>query len=89
MLFLRMKQIRFRNKRYGWGWVPVTWQGRVITLVYTLAIIALALMIHDQSTLQQVLLTFVIPMLVITIAFIFIAYKRGEKPERRWGEKKS
>lgn len=75
----------FKAKVFGWGWTPVTWQGWVVTLVYIALIFLFSLTINEFSVDREVLFTFVLPVFLLTIIFIFIAYKKGEKPSWRWG----
>lgn len=77
----------FKTKLYGWGWVPVTWQGWLITLAYAGLIIAFGLTIDDNSSNREVAFMFGLPVLLLTIALICIGYKKGEKPRWRWGNK--
>lgn len=78
----------FKRKRYGWGWTPATWQGRVITLVYLLLVAGFSLTVNDNSPLREVLFTFILPVVLLTVTFIRIAYKKGERPRWQWGTPK-
>ncbi|MEI7777000.1 MAG: hypothetical protein WCI52_00080 [bacterium] len=73
----------FKRKLYGWGWTPATKQGWGVVLGYLIAVFALAYV----APVSKVLFGFVFPVLVLTVAFIFIAYKKGEKPRWQWGTK--
>ncbi len=75
----------FKRKWYGWGWTPVTWQGWLITIIYIGAIILSALTLDKNSPTKEVAFTFILPILLLTTSFIFIAYKKGEKPRWQWG----
>lgn len=78
----------FKRKTYGWGWVPVTWQGWAVTLGYILLAFVFSLTIDDYSTTREVLFTFVLPLVLLTITLLRITYKKGEKPRWQWGEDK-
>jgi len=82
------KKIWFKAKTFGWGWYPATWQGWLITAIYLVIILALAFTIDENSTNQEVAFMLFLPMAILTACFIRIAYKTGEKPEWRWGNKK-
>lgn len=82
-----MKKLRFKNKTYGYGRVPATWQGRVIIAVYVIVLAALGLSLDENSPMREVAFMFILPCILLTIALLRIAYKTGEKPERRWGKK--
>jgi hypothetical protein len=83
-----MNKLWFKRKRYGWGWYPVTWQGWVATLVYVVLVLGFALTIDENSSVpNEIFFTFLFPVLLLTLTFIRIAYKKGEKPKWQWGEK--
>jgi uncharacterized membrane protein YhaH (DUF805 family) len=80
------KEIWFPAKKYGFGWgLPIAWQGWVVLLVYVLLIITGSVMLSNSSKNIIWLLPFI---LILTILFIFICWKKGEKAEWRWGNKK-
>lgn len=76
----------FKAKNYGWGWYPVSWEGWLATAVYVALIFLFALTVDGNSPAREWFFTFIIPVALITIAFIRLAYKKGEKPEWRWGK---
>lgn len=78
----------FKRKRYGWGWYPASWQGWLITVIYLILIAIFASTIDDASAPQEVAFTFILPVVLITLAFIRIAYRTGEKPRWQWGKPK-
>lgn len=75
----------FKRKLYGWGWTPVTWQGWLITLGYIAFIVLFALTIDETSPTSEVAFTFILPVALLTFAFIRICYAKGEKPKWQWG----
>ncbi len=75
----------FKRKLYGWGWTPVTWQGMAVTLGYLAAIIGLTLTRDEDSSVREVTLTFVLPIIILTAVLLYICYKKGEKPRWQWG----
>jgi hypothetical protein len=77
----------FKRKLYGWGWTPATWQGWSITLFYIFLIILFSLTIDETSPGNEIIFTFVLPVLFLTATFIRVAYKKGEKPRWQWGPK--
>ena len=80
-----MKKFWFKNKDYGWGWVPASREGWLVLLVYVAGIIGAAFL-FDWKT-EQSIYRFVGIELLLTAALIVICYKTGEKPEWRWGKK--
>lgn len=78
----------FKRKLYGWGWTPVTPQGWTVTAVYVFLVFALAFTIDQDSPTKELWFMFLLPVILLTIAFMRIAYKKGEKPRWQWGPKK-
>jgi len=78
----------FKRKCFGWGWTPVTWQGWLVTLIYIGFLALFSLTIDEKSTMREMAFTFMLPVIFLTITFIRIAYKKGEKPCWQWGSKK-
>lgn len=79
------KQLWFKRKWYGWGWYPASWQGWLVTVAYVGLIIALASSVDDGSTDKEVALMVLLPSLILTAAFIRVAYATGERPRWQWG----
>ena len=86
------KRYWFKRKLYGWGWVPVKWQGWGVILLYILLILSLVLTreeaIPGNPDSGSNFLTFALPIIVLTILLVIVAYKKGEKPRWQWGEPK-
>ncbi len=93
-----MKTLWFKNKTYGYGWVPVTWQGYAVVALHLIITIGAAYLIWKnlrsipsptpQDLVWSAVGKFIAIELVATIALMIVAYKTGEKPEWRWGDKK-
>ena len=83
-----MKKLWFKNKTYGRGRVPASREGRLVTILYVVIMLLLGLTIDENSSPREVAFMFVLPILILTTSLLTIAYKTGEKPERRWGPKK-
>jgi hypothetical protein len=80
----------FKRKLYGWGWVPVKWQGWCVIFLYILLILSLVLIreaaIPGNPDSGSNFLTFALPIVVLTVLLIIVAYKKGEKPRWQWGK---
>lgn len=79
----------FKRKIWGWGWMPAAWQGWCTTLLY-IALIMLLVFNREESIPGNPdsgsnFLVLGLPVILLTGAFIFIAYKKGEKPKWQWG----
>ncbi len=74
---------------YGWGWTPATREGWLVTLGFVALIIALTFNIDNNSSGEEIILKFIIPVWVLVAVLIYIAYKKGEKPRWQWGKKEN
>lgn len=83
------KKLWFKRKTYGWGWTPATWQGWLMTFIYVGFIFAVFLItgedVNENPDSGSNLLIKGLPIVIFTILFIFVAYKKGEKPKWQWG----
>lgn len=79
------KHLWFKRKLYGWGWTPVTWQGWLVTFIYIALLILFAMTIDENSPAREVVFTFILPATLLTLTFLRIAYKKGERPAWQWG----
>ena len=77
----------FKRKLYGWGWTPATREGWLVTLGFLIMVLALTFNIDNNSSSEQVIFGFVVPVWFLIFVFIFIAYKKGEKLRWQWGVK--
>lgn len=79
----------FKRKVWGFGWVPATWQGWSITLLYIVLVLTFVLTrekaVQGDSDSGSNFLLFGLPVILLTAIFILIAYKKGEKPKWQWG----
>jgi hypothetical protein len=79
----------FKRKLYGWGWVPVKWQGWLTIAIFILFILLSSLDLKSDSNLADTKITeFLFKVVLLIIILIFICYKKGEKPKWQWGIKK-
>jgi len=74
----------FRQKLYGWGWIPVKWQGWLIVAI-AVAIIIICIDIGDTDDAPGMAL---LGMLLATAILFAFGYRKGEKPCWRWGRPK-
>ncbi len=75
----------FKARLYGWGWAPATWQGWLILVIYIAAVVFFAFTIDENSPDREVIFTFILPVVLLTISLLSICYKTGEKPRWQWG----
>ena len=87
------KKYWFKPKRWGWGWgLPCTWQGWAVFAAYFIALMAGGTFIlkdapEDEFSIE--LVYFIGYVSLLAFALIYIGYKKGPKPEWRWGDKKT
>ncbi len=81
-----MPEIWFKNKKYGYGWVPANTKGWLVLLGYIISIKAYGF-IFLRSSNGWNLVWFFVCMTISTISLIVICKKKGEKPKWQWGEK--
>lgn len=87
MQYLKDKpeQLWFRRKLYGYGWVPVRWQGWLVVAIWLTLVLFFSLAIDENSPTPEVVFTFILPITLLTTALIRICYRFGEKPRWQWG----
>ena len=82
----------FKRKIYGWGWVPVRWQGWAVILIYLGLILTLVLnreeSIPGNPDSGSNFLVLGLPIIILTALLIYICYKTGERPRWQWGLRK-
>ncbi|MFA6158194.1 MAG: hypothetical protein WC763_01000 [Candidatus Paceibacterota bacterium] len=82
----------FKAKLYGWGWVPVKWQGWFVVFLYILLISILVLIrekdMPGNPDSGSNALTFALPIIALTTLLLVLAYRKGEKPRWQWGPPK-
>jgi hypothetical protein len=78
----------FKNKSYGWGWYPATWEGWLVLFVYVVILVWRFTEIDRRShSVSDTLINFVPFVGILTVALILICYKTGEKPGWHWGDR--
>jgi uncharacterized membrane protein YhaH (DUF805 family) len=76
----------FKARLYGWGWAPAKKAGWLVLLVYIAVIIVAGLLGGSRMESSEQFLKWYLPLIIISTAvFIWICYKKGEKPRWMWG----
>ena len=86
----RTKKYWSKRKRYGWGWIPVTWQGWTVLTVWLAFIVFVSIMLFSDSEVfikTEQIWIFLSLTILATVPMILIFYMTGPKPKRRWGKK--
>lgn len=71
------KGLWFKRKLYGWGWIPVKWQGWMVVVIGIAFVIA-GIYIGEIDDAPGAALMGILLMIAILIAF---GYWKGEKPK--------
>lgn len=79
----------FKRRRYGYGWVPTTWQGVSVILVFLLVILLSLFLIKDvpENTFTKEVGYYLMIVFISAVIMIWISYKKGPQPKWRWGKK--
>lgn len=75
------REIWFPAKRYGWGWgLPICWQGWVAMGGWFVLFVAGAVLLAGHMPF------FVLYVVTLQIALVWLCLLKGEKPRWRWGK---
>ncbi len=84
-----VKKPWFKNKSYGWGWTPATWQGWLILALFVIYIVRDFMQIDArQHSGSDTLINFVPRVVLYVLILVIICTLTGEKPRWSWGKKK-
>lgn len=78
----------FKRRRYGYGWIPSTWQGWAVLGLYLVLLFgfATAFLQAPEEVSQRETGLFTIFLAVSTATLLIICFKKGPKPKWRWGQ---
>lgn len=82
----------FKRRRYGYGWIPTTWQGWLVVISFIVIVFSSSiLLLKDvpENTYQSEVGVFFTVVFLSILALVFISHRKGPKPKWRWGKKKS
>lgn len=71
----------FKRKLYGWGWMPVKWQGWLVVFIGIVLVIS-GIYIGDTDDAPGAAGLGILLMIVLVLVF---GYWKGEKPKWQWG----
>jgi len=75
----------FKKKLYGWGWVPVRWQGWAVIAIFIALIIWFATDLDKSAEGIADVAWYLGKIAVSILVLIIVCYKTGEKPKWQWG----
>lgn len=77
----------FVSKKYGWGWIPKTWQAYSVICIYIAVIIYSFYLVDSNSqSVSDTLMLFIPALIFYSVILISICLIKGEKPRWRWGK---
>lgn len=74
----------FKRKLYGWGWVPVRWQGWAV-IAAAIAYIVWVARDYAQQAASGDVTGFVVKIAVAVAVLLALCYWKGEEPKWQWG----
>ena len=74
----------FKRKLYGWGWVPVKWQGWLVVAI-SIAILMAGIYIGEIDDAPGAA---GIGLVLMIVLILFFGFWKGEKPRWQWGSDK-
>ncbi len=85
------KRLWFAAKRYGYGWVPCTWEGWAVLAGYVAFLllptwVALLLGVDRQQSGAAFAAFFLPYVSLLTGVLLWICIAKGEEPRWRWGK---
>lgn len=85
-----MQRYWFKQKRYGYGASPSSWQGWALTAAYVAILTVMSVWLTERAVRgESGILTFIVLTAVLTLIFVAIAWRTTEGGWRwRWGDDK-
>jgi uncharacterized membrane-anchored protein len=78
----------FKRRRYGYGWMPVTWQGFLTVIIYISIAVAIAFLLEfvPESAIVQVMALYIIGLVILFNSLLKTVHQHGPKAKWRWGK---
>ena len=79
----------FKPKRYGYGAMPVTWQGWAVITAAVAAIVLAALLIldHHARSPQTLIAFFAVEAMILAVLWVICRHKTDGEWRWRWGDR--
>ncbi len=75
----------FKRRRYGYGWIPSTWQGWLVLAMYMAVIVIGSIFINPEGEEMAKTFIYLVYVFISTFVLLFITYRKGPKPKWRSG----
>ena len=83
------QQYWFKRRRYGYGWIPTTWQGWLTIVVFIVTVIGSGLALgitSDNDPDSPKVATYLAIVFISIVILALISNIKGPKPKWRWGK---
>jgi|GEM_PF-323072 len=81
------RKLWFRAKTYGWGWIPVTWQGWLVMAIYLFCVAYYAKDVgNDGLATMEKFAQFFVGLGGLSVLLLWVCNKKGERPHWSWGK---
>ncbi len=79
----------FKRRRYGYGWIPTTWQGITTVVVFILVLLFGLVLLKDvpENTYTKEVGYYLVLVFGAAITLVLLSYLKGPTPKWRWGKK--
>jgi hypothetical protein len=86
---VKTKRYWFKRRRYGYGYMPVTWEGWLAVTAYVAIVVVLvpAFLDAPEETAGREAGFFFLFLAAATACLLMVSVKNGPKPRWRWGRK--
>jgi len=74
----------FKRRRFGWGWIPVAWQGWAVVLTYAVIVLGVPAAFSDSPDETWLV---VLTVVVATGVLVMLGFRHGPAPRWRWGRR--
>ncbi|MFA6520388.1 MAG: hypothetical protein WCT44_02140 [Candidatus Paceibacterota bacterium] len=82
----KVKKLWFKRRMYGWGWMPISWEGWAVTIIYILSLAGDLKFINDShNSFSATLASFIPRFIFLTLIFVGVCLWKGEKTKWSWG----
>ena len=80
----------FKRRRYGYGWMPVMWQGWISVLLFLDVVLIGASILLNIPKIRSgtSLAIYLFTVALASVALFMISTKKGPTPKWRWGKAK-
>jgi hypothetical protein len=80
-----------KRRRYGWGWIPVTWQGWVVIIAQIGIVFVTAFQLPPKPAMPTAgqLFNFLATLVLAIGTILLVAWFTSPRPHWRWGKKDS